>query len=98
MSAMSASSQSHFHVSARESGSSTRIAKTRNDNGLAAGDEVEFDHIGDGTLNLRRERADDAKRPATGYGARPSWAISPRRSKYMCTSVISLPSTLDVTQ
>ena len=36
--------------------------------GLPAGDEVAFDHVGDGTLALRRARADHAKRPATVYG------------------------------
>ena len=42
--------------------------------GLTAGDEGEFDPVGDGTLKLRRARADHAKRPATYSGARPSWA------------------------
>ena len=49
--------------------------------GLPAGDEMAFDHVGDGTLRLRKARADHAKRPATGYGARPSWAMNPSMSK-----------------
>ena len=40
-------------------------------------DEEAFEHVGDGIRALQRARADHAKRPATGYGARPSWAIIP---------------------
>ncbi len=47
---------------------------------LAAGDKVAFDHVGDGTIALRWAWGDHAKRPATDYGARPSWAIHPSTS------------------
>ncbi len=39
---------------------------------LTTEEEMAFDHVGDGTLKLRTTRADHAKRPATGYGARPN--------------------------
>lgn len=34
---------------------------------------------------------------AVPYGARPSWAIIPRRSKYSCLSVTSPPLNLNTT-
>ncbi len=51
-----------------------RVAQLAAMVGIEAGDEVAFDRLGDGTLRLRRAQADDAKCPATDYGARPSWA------------------------
>ncbi len=58
-----------------------RAKNRQDDEGLTAGDEVAFDHVGDGTLKLRRAWADHAKRPVTDYGARPSCVNIPNWSK-----------------